>query len=170
MQQQTHMKPSNKWLPDFVVNSIELFLEHASERLSICLAAAAAGWKRIHDDPIALHQTLKAVHLECTRHVRPETRLCQTSCHVPQRIGGCCGQHLRIDSSFDWLEQVGQGSWLARAKHIDYRIEKGSSIYDVHKEIMVSDPLPSPSGDWPTPPCGRPHVVDVKYTSLSWNS
>ena len=43
----------------------------------------------------------------------------------------------------------------------------GPSIYDVHEKIGFLTPLPVHMSQ--TPPCGRPHAVDMKYTSLSWN-
>jgi len=49
-------------------------------------------------------------------------------------------------------------------------IGKGPSIYDVHKKSDFWPPSsPCPHEPDPTPLCGRPHVVDMKYTSLSWN-
>jgi len=51
---------------------------------------------------------------------------------------------------------------------------KGSSIYDVHKKIGFLIPLPTvhlrPHEPDPPPPCGHPHAIDLKYTSLSRNS
>src|SRR6218665_2690346 len=47
---------------------------------------------------------------------------------------------------------------------------KGPSIYDVHKKIRFLTPSPcSHASTWagPLPPCGRPHAVDMKYTSFS---
>jgi len=41
----------------------------------------------------------------------------------------------------------------------------GPSIYDVHEKIGFLTPLPVHMSQ--TPPCGRPHAVDMKYTSLS---
>jgi len=43
---------------------------------------------------------------------------------------------------------------------------EGPSIYDVPKN-QVFDPLPLSTCAGPPPPCGRPHAVDMKYTSLS---
>jgi len=43
----------------------------------------------------------------------------------------------------------------------------GSSIYDVHEKIEVFDPLLCPHEPDPSPPCGRPHAFNMKYTSLS---
>src|SRR6218665_101244 len=55
--------------------------------------------------------------------------------------------------------------YCSRSQH---RLE-GSSIYDVHKKIRFLTPL-LPLSTWagpPSPPCGRPHTVDMKYTPLS---
>ena len=51
---------------------------------------------------------------------------------------------------------------------------KGSSIYDVYKKIgVLTHPSPvnmRPREPDPPPHCGRPHAVDLQYTSLSRNS
>ena len=44
---------------------------------------------------------------------------------------------------------------------------KESSIYDVHKKIWIFNLSPLSTWAWPHfHPCGRPHAVDMKYTSL----
>jgi len=53
----------------------------------------------------------------------------------------------------------------------EFALSKGLSTYDVHKKIGFLTPCPHAS-TWarpPPPPCGRPHPVDMIYTSLSWN-
>src|SRR6218665_2905613 len=64
--------------------------------------------------------------------------------------------------------------------HQIMKLFKGPFIYDVHKKIAFSTPLPlcphpptPPRPPSPSvhmggpPPCGRPHTVNMKYTPLS---
>jgi len=46
---------------------------------------------------------------------------------------------------------------------------KEPSIYDVQRNQVFDSPvhMRPHEPDTPHPPCGRPHAVDVKYTSLS---
>jgi len=60
---------------------------------------------------------------------------------------------------------------LSCLDHVLQSVGKGPSIYDVHKKIGFCPLCPHVS-TWagpPSPPCGRPHAVDMKYTPLSWN-
>ena len=60
-----------------------------------------------------------------------------------------------------WTQEYDQEEGL-------YTKIKGPSIYDVHKKSRFWLPL-LPVHMGRTPPCERPHTVDMKYTPLSWN-